>query len=59
MQTPGEPVFCWLHREPFPTHRPPEPESPSMEQHALVSLHLLPAQQGLPVTPQGLQVELG
>jgi len=25
----------------------------------VVSLHLLPAQQGLPVTPQGLQVELG
>ena len=55
MQLPGEPVFCW-HREPFATQRPPEPELPSMEQHAVVSLHLLPAQQGLPVTPQGLQV---
>jgi len=30
-----------------------------MEQHAVVSLHLLLAQQGLPVTPQGLQVLLG
>ena len=56
MQTPGENVFCCLQSPPFPTQRPPDPLSPSGEQHEVVSLHLFAAQQGLPVTPQGLQV---
>ena len=56
MHTPAENVFCCLQSEPVPTQRPPDSVSLSGEQHAVVSLHLFPAQHGLPVTPQGRQI---
>jgi hypothetical protein len=54
-QTPAVNALNVVHEAPAATQRPMFPEVGSSEQHAPVVVHLLFAQHGLPVTPQGMQ----
>jgi hypothetical protein len=55
-QSPAPRLERFVQFEAFGAQRPPDPELRSSEQHAPAALHMSPAQQGLPVTPQDRQM---